>query len=181
MRTRKAHHARLRTALLAAARGLAVERGWPAVRMADVAVASGVSRQTVYNEFGCRAGLAEALAANEVSMFVAAMRADFFGCRADAREAIRTAALRVIRETAGNPLVHDRELFPRRISGPVLDAAGAVIREWAAVFHPNYPAETVEIAAESIVRLTVSHLVLPLDPPEKMASALAEVFVRLLR
>jgi AcrR family transcriptional regulator len=181
MSNREAHHARLRAVLLAAARGLAVDRGWTAVRMADVANVSGVSRQTVYNEFGSRAGLAEALAAAEVASFVSAMRADFFGSRADARKAIRTAALRVIRETAGNPLVHDRELFPRRISGPVLDAAGAVIREWAAVFHPIYPAKTVEVAAESIVRLTVSHLVLPLDPPEKTAAALADVFVRLLR
>jgi AcrR family transcriptional regulator len=181
MSTREASRARQRAALLAAARGLTVERGWPDVRMADVAKVSGVSRQTVYNEFGCRKGLAEALAAAEVAQFVGAMRADFFGCRADARAAVETAVLRAIRDSAGNPLVRDGDLFPRPVVRLVLDAAAGVVREWAATFHPGYPTRTVELAADSVVRLAVSHLLLPQAAPEKTATALADVFVRLLR
>ena len=37
------------------------------------------------------------------------------------------------------------------------------------------------LAAESIIRVTVSHIVLPTAAPEVSADALAEVFVRLLR
>jgi AcrR family transcriptional regulator len=179
---RESHRARLRADLLAAARELTIERGWPGVRMADVAAVAGVSRQTVYNEFSSRAGLAEALAAAEVARFVAAMRDDFFAAGADAREAVRTAALRVMREIGGNPVVHDRDLFSYPATGSrlVLDAAGAVIREWAATFRPDCPVESVQLAAESVVRLTVSHLALPLASPSATASALAEVFVRLL-
>ena len=52
----------LRNSLLDGLRGLLLERDWSAVRMSDVAAASGVSRQTVYNEFGSRYGLAQAYA-----------------------------------------------------------------------------------------------------------------------
>ena len=45
----------LRNSLLDGLRGLLLERDWSAVRMSDVAAAAGVSRQTVYNEFGTRA------------------------------------------------------------------------------------------------------------------------------
>lgn len=189
---RESNRARLRAALVTAARELTIERGWANVRMADVAAAAGVSRQTVYNEFAGRPGLAEALASAEVTQFVAAMRADFFGCGGDARAAVRTAADHALQEAARNPLVRAvltsgrgraDDLLPYLTtrSGLLLDAAGAVIREWAATFRPDCPSEAVQLAAESLVRLTVSHLVLPLAPPDRTATALAEVFVRLLR
>lgn len=62
--------ARLRDALIAAARELTVAHGWKNVGMAQVARAAGVSRQTVYNEFDGRAGLAGALVLHEVGRFV---------------------------------------------------------------------------------------------------------------
>ena len=43
--------------------------------MGAVASAAGVSRQTVYNEFGTKAGLGEALARHEVDRFVGHVRA----------------------------------------------------------------------------------------------------------
>src|SRR5215471_16046614 len=51
----------LRDDLLDAAGRLIIERGFRRVRMQDVADAVGVSRQTVYNEFGDKWGLAQAL------------------------------------------------------------------------------------------------------------------------
>ncbi|MFI6078610.1 TetR family transcriptional regulator [Actinoplanes sp. NPDC051343] len=180
MRTREANRARRRAALLAAARGLTIERGWAAVRMVDVATVTGLSRQTVYNEFGGRTGLADALVTAEVTRFVQTMRTDFFGSRADSHRAVETAALHAIRAATGNRLVHERQLFPRPPTRLVLDPAAAVIREWAATYHPDCPSTTVELAAESVVRLTLSHLLLPLAAPEKTAATLADVFVRLL-
>ncbi|MFT3900650.1 MAG: TetR family transcriptional regulator [Gordonia sp. (in: high G+C Gram-positive bacteria)] len=52
----------LRNSLLDGLRELLVEKDWSQVRMSDVASAAGVSRQTVYNEFGTRYGLAQAYA-----------------------------------------------------------------------------------------------------------------------
>jgi AcrR family transcriptional regulator len=50
-----------RESLLDAAHTALARRPWSAVRMVDVAAAAGVSRQTLYNEFGSKDGLARAL------------------------------------------------------------------------------------------------------------------------
>ncbi|MFH8338488.1 TetR/AcrR family transcriptional regulator [Streptomyces sp. AM6-12] len=50
-----------RESLLDAAAAALARRPWPAVRMVEVAAAAGVSRQTLYNEFGGKDGLARAL------------------------------------------------------------------------------------------------------------------------
>ncbi|MGW5850820.1 TetR/AcrR family transcriptional regulator [Streptomyces sp. NPDC055254] len=50
-----------RDSLLEAAGAALSARPWPSVRMVDVAAAAGVSRQTLYNEFGGKAGLGRAL------------------------------------------------------------------------------------------------------------------------
>ncbi len=62
----------------------------------------------------------------------------------------------------------------------MLAAAGEVVGEWISVHLPELPVEAAQLAAESIIRLTVSHIVLPTASPEASAGALAEVFVRLL-
>src|SRR5690606_33410801 len=50
----------LRSTVFAAVDGLAAERAWGAITMAEIARAAGVSRQTLYNEFGSRDELAQA-------------------------------------------------------------------------------------------------------------------------
>ncbi|WP_371676745.1 TetR/AcrR family transcriptional regulator [Streptomyces sp. NBC_01276] len=50
-----------RESLLRAAGAALSARPWPAVRMVEVAAAAGVSRQTLYNEFGGKDGLGRAL------------------------------------------------------------------------------------------------------------------------
>ncbi|MEU4420266.1 TetR family transcriptional regulator [Actinoplanes sp. NPDC024001] len=189
---REASRARLRDTLIGAARQLAVERGWEHVRMADVARAAGVSRQTVYNEFDGRAGLAEALALREIDQFVTEVRSQLFDHGGDIRAAGHAAILHTLQEAARNPLVHAiltsarggaDELLPYLTtrSGAVLAAAGAVIEEWAAVHLPDLDPAAVTLAAESVVRLTVSHIIVPLASPAESADVLAEVFVRLMR
>ncbi|MEW2812028.1 TetR/AcrR family transcriptional regulator [Streptomyces massasporeus] len=60
-----------RESLLDAAYTALVRRPWSAVRMVDVAAAAGVSRQTLYNEFGSKDGLARALVRREADGFLA--------------------------------------------------------------------------------------------------------------
>src|SRR4051812_47333613 len=54
-----------RESLLDAAYTALARRAWSAVRMVDVAAVAGVSRQTLYNEFGSKEGLARALVRRE--------------------------------------------------------------------------------------------------------------------
>ncbi len=58
----EASRALLRDSILDAMRELLRSRDWSAVTLADVARAAGVSRQTIYNEFGSRQGLAQGYA-----------------------------------------------------------------------------------------------------------------------
>ncbi|MFF9866054.1 TetR/AcrR family transcriptional regulator [Streptomyces sp. NPDC013953] len=59
-----------REALLDAARAALADLPWAAVRMVDVAAAAGVSRQTLYNEFGSKEGLARALLRSEADTYL---------------------------------------------------------------------------------------------------------------
>ncbi|WP_255308010.1 TetR/AcrR family transcriptional regulator [Streptomyces marincola] len=59
-----------REALLEAAGAAVAERPWDRVRMTGVAAAAGVSRQSLYNEFGDKAGLGAALAAHRTAVFL---------------------------------------------------------------------------------------------------------------
>lgn len=60
-----------RDSLLDAAFAALAERPWAGVRMVDVAAAAGVSRQTLYNEFGSKQGLARALVRRETESYLA--------------------------------------------------------------------------------------------------------------
>ncbi|MFE9255487.1 TetR/AcrR family transcriptional regulator [Streptomyces sp. NPDC006879] len=59
-----------RESLLDAAHLAIAAHSWPKVRMVEVAAVAGVSRQTLYNEFGGKDGLARALVRRETDMFL---------------------------------------------------------------------------------------------------------------
>ena len=64
-----------REALLDAALAALTDRSWSAVRMVDLATAARVSRQTLYNEFGSKEGLARALVRREADAYLQGVRA----------------------------------------------------------------------------------------------------------
>ncbi|WP_432127046.1 TetR/AcrR family transcriptional regulator [Streptomyces sp. bgisy082] len=63
-----------REALLDAALAALAHRPWSAVRMADLATVARVSRQTLYNEFGSKDGLARALVRREADTYLQGVR-----------------------------------------------------------------------------------------------------------
>ncbi len=52
----------LRDSILDGMRDLLLTRDWSSITLSDVAGAAGISRQTIYNEFGSRQGLAQGYA-----------------------------------------------------------------------------------------------------------------------
>ncbi|MGB3171816.1 MAG: helix-turn-helix domain-containing protein, partial [Rhodococcus sp. (in: high G+C Gram-positive bacteria)] len=52
----------MRTTILDGLQRLLLDKTWSAVNMTDVAKAAGISRQTLYKEFGTRKGLAQGYA-----------------------------------------------------------------------------------------------------------------------
>lgn len=97
-----------RESLLDAALAALGARPWAAVRMVDVAVSAGVSRQTLYNEFSSKEGLARALARREADAFLAGVEnalseAERHG--ADAGDCFAAAAAWTLHTARRSPLV----------------------------------------------------------------------------
>lgn len=181
----------LRTTALDAAHRLVSERGWASVRMGQVAAAVGVSRQTLYNEFGSKDELGTALVQRETDQFVTGVAEQLARHADDLEKAVTAAVGYALEQAATNPLVHavltsartdTAGLLPLLTtrSEPVLTAASTVVIDFLTRTRPDLDTDTVEIVTDSLVRLTVSHIVLPTDTPERTARKLSTLALRAL-
>ncbi len=93
-----------RESLLDAAYTALLRRPWSAVRMVDVAAAAGVSRQTLYNEFGSKEGLARALVRREADSYLAGVERAL-ATPVDAGERLAVTAEWTASAARGNALV----------------------------------------------------------------------------
>jgi AcrR family transcriptional regulator len=97
-----------RDILLEAAHAAVVVRPWSEVRMVDVSAQAGVSRQTLYNEFGSKEGLGAALLRRQVDALLdGAAHAVALRARAgeSTGECCVTAAGHLLRTARADPLV----------------------------------------------------------------------------
>jgi AcrR family transcriptional regulator len=180
-----------RDALLDAAYEAAVSGDWARTRMADVAHAAGVSRQTLYNEFGSKDALAQAMAMRELQRFIEGTeRALDEAHPDDPIQAVGAAALYTLQRAADNPLL--KAALTDDTSGllsfltsrgePALAAARASFENYYSTHWPDLPREAISVAAETIVRLTISYLTVPADvAAEVIAQRMSELARRLLR
>lgn len=173
-----------RSAILDSAYDMVVAHGWGAARMADVAARAGVSRQTLYNEFGSKEGLARAVLLRESARFLDGVAALLDEHHEDPLRAVEAAAFFTLTEAADNPLLKavltasgDEDLLPlvtTRSEYLVVAARGMIAdslrRHW-----PALDATEVSLVAETAVRLTVSHLLLPTERPDVIARHLARL------
>ncbi|MFI5872580.1 TetR/AcrR family transcriptional regulator [Streptomyces sp. NPDC051445] len=112
-----------RESLLDAAFKALTHRPWAAVRMVDVAAAAGVSRQTLYNEFGSKEGLARALVRREADGYLAGVdRA--LAVHGDARERLTATAEWTMSAARENVLVRAvlTGFWSERLPSPTLSA-----------------------------------------------------------
>ncbi|MFG3252862.1 TetR/AcrR family transcriptional regulator [Streptomyces sp. NPDC048172] len=98
-----------RETLLEAAHAAVRAQPWTGVRMVDVAAAAGVSRQTLYNEFGSKEGLGAALVSRLVEDFLdgaarAVAESDRKG--ADPAASCAAAAAWMLRTARDEPIVY---------------------------------------------------------------------------
>jgi len=91
--------------ILAAAVELTTLTGWARVTMPAVAARAGVSRQTVYNEFGTRGRLAEAMILHELQAFLSAVDRAFDLHRPDPIASIEAATHAVLELAHGHGLL----------------------------------------------------------------------------
>ncbi|HWX46019.1 MAG TPA: TetR family transcriptional regulator [Solirubrobacteraceae bacterium] len=172
----------LRDTLLDAARGELEHRPWGEVTMGDVAAAAGVSRQTLYKEFGSRDDFAQAFVLREAERFIGAVEGALDANVDDPQEAL-TAAFGLFLAAAGeDPLIRaaimgSGEMLPfvttqgRPLVEGAAERLGAAIAErW-----PQAAAHDTALLAECLVRLAISYATLPSDPAGLTASSITEL------
>lgn len=175
----------LRESVLAAMRALLTERDWSEITMTAVAAAAGVSRQTLYNEFKSRQGLAEAYALSLADTFVSAVDDAVYANTGRPREALITGFTTFFRQSAADPLVRslltgDAKPDLLRLittdSAPLIErAAGRLAetfrRSWVQASDPD-----AAILARGIARLAISYIAMPPESDRDVADELARVF-----
>jgi AcrR family transcriptional regulator len=180
-----------RARALDAAHALLLEKGWDKVRFGQIAEAARVSRPTLYALFGDKVGLAEALVLRETDAFLAGVAAALGEHDDDLHGAVRAAVAFTLAEAARNPVLHailtstrggSDSLLPLLTtrSGPVIAAATSLLTEWLSQQRPDIPGEQVAEGVDALVRLVVSHLVLPAQEASRTPDRLAGLALRYL-
>jgi AcrR family transcriptional regulator len=172
----------LRTTLFDAARHELARRPWTEVTMADVAAAAGVSRQTLYKEFGSRDEFARELVLREGARFVAAVEGALDAHLDDPRAALLDAFALFLTVAAEDPLIRaaiagEREMLPfvTTEGQPLIALAterlhAAIISRW-----PQVDPHDVALLSQCLVRLAISYATLPAGPAGFTASSITEL------
>ena len=168
----------LRDTLFDAARDQVQQRPWAEVTMADIARAAGVSRQTLYKEFGTRDEFSAAFTIREGERFLDAVEQAVREHLDDPAAAV-AAALELFLTTAGeDPLV--RILLSDDGTGgmlPLVTTQSMPVVAWAsarlaAVMRDGWPAageHDAQLLAETLVRLAISYVTVPKGAPAATA------------
>ena len=174
----------LRNTLFDAAAQQLATRPWAEVTMSDIAGAAGVSRQTLYNEFGSRADFAQELVLREAARFVDAVQSTVAANAAGPRVALRATFELFLTAAAENPLVSaivsgdgaDEliALFTTR-GETLVETAAARLTDVLLANWPVLARTDAEPIAETLVRLAISYAALPKAPPAETADAVASL------
>ncbi|MGW5849287.1 TetR family transcriptional regulator [Streptomyces sp. NPDC055254] len=189
---RVAWRKQMRVRVLDAARDLTCDAGWDRVSLSAVAARAEVSRPSVYKEFGSRAGLGRALVVRETQQFLAGVADTLYPGLPDPHACLESAILYVLREADDQPLIRaviaaaregSDNLLPYLTAraDPIFNASQSLVQSWLATRYPEQGAAALEMTADVIVRMTISHLILPAAEQHCTARRLADAAVKLLK
>jgi AcrR family transcriptional regulator len=149
--------------------------------MSDVARSAGISRQTVYNEFGSRQALVQAYVTREIESLVADVEAQVRGGSHDPHAALQAAFSLFLRLASDEPVV--RIIVANAEGGELIRlltevgrsvATGRIARLVVEVW-PQVSMPDAEVLADSLVRLAISHALLPTANPHTTATSIARL------
>ena len=180
----EAARALLRESFFAAARDALQERTWSEITMGEIAADAGVSRQTLYKEFGSRDEFGQAFVIHEGERFLDGVDAAVREHLDDPRAAIGAALAYFLRSAGEDPLV--RILLSDDGTGgmlPFVTTQGMPVVQWATARltatieegWPQAPADKARLLAEALVRLAISHITAPTDSPDGTAARTGEL------
>lgn len=188
--TRAFGRARLRELALDAARDVVLDQGWSAVRMGSIARAVGVSRQSLHAEFGTKDDLGFALVDRETSIFFDGISALLARHPGDLAGGVRDAGRYILDVARGNALLQtiltrtpadgDTALLPLITTrGESLIEHGVqVFGGWVGTQWPTLEPADARLMVESLVRLSLSHIVTATTPSDAVADDLVRLACR---
>jgi AcrR family transcriptional regulator len=164
----------LRQTLFGAARDQLEQRTWSEITMSEIAAGAGVSRQTLYKEFGNRNEFGLAFVINEGERFLDEVEKAVLEHVGDPRAAVG-AALELFRLLLSDDGAGGMLPFVTTQGMPVVQWATARL---AGVIEEGWPEAAradVNLLSESLVRLAISYITAPSESPETTASSVADL------
>lgn len=153
--------------------------------MSSVAARVGVSRQTLYNEFGSRDALFVALVARENEAILAVVTEALERHPHDLPGGIAEGLELLLIRCGVDPLTKallggDPDLLPLYTTHaePLLEYSAAAMRSYARTRFPEIDARDLDLLVEVVVRLAHSHIVVPGEPPVIVAARVARLVAR---
>jgi len=180
----EASRALLRDTVLDAMREELLAKDWSAITLSDVARTAGVSRQTIYNEFGSRQGLAQAYAMRLADRLVGAVSEAIDTNVDDVYTAFLQGFRAFFSESAADPLVISLlsgEAKPDLLalittdSGPIITHCSARLTESFINSWVGTTEKDAGVLARAIVRLAMSYVSMPPEADHDVAADLARL------
>lgn len=175
-----------RARVFVALRELLLDRPWGEVTLEAVAKRAGVSRQTLYNDFGSRNGLALAYTESMVDTYLdladEAMAAD-----PDPAVGIEATVRLLVEATSSDPLIqrvqtgeahHDLVRIVTSDSGPLLDRIAGRLRDGLLRRWPDVDPERAEAGGLLMARFGLGLVTMPPPTGVDLAPGIAAVLAR---
>jgi AcrR family transcriptional regulator len=165
----------LRDSILDGMRDMLLSRDWSSITLSDVAKAAGISRQTIYNEFGSRQGLAEGYALRLADRLVDAVDDAIKGNVGNVYAAFLEGFRSFFAESASDPLVISLltgSAKPDLLQIITTDSAPIITRcseRLTSTFMDSWVRASEEdagVLARAIVRLAMSYVSMPPGPAD---------------
>jgi len=162
----------MRDCVLDAMRAELLTKDWSAITLSDIARTAGVSRQSIYNEFGSRQGLAQGYALRLADRLVDAVGGAIEGNVGDVHAAFLSGFRSFFADSAADPLVISLQSGAAKPdllqiitidSGPIISHCS---RRLAEAFQQSWvgaDAADAGVLARAIVRLAISYVSMPAE------------------
>ncbi|MCV7366967.1 TetR family transcriptional regulator [Mycolicibacterium duvalii] len=174
----------LRDSILDGMREMLLTRDWSAITLSDVAKAAGISRQTIYNEFGSRQGLAQGYALRLADRLVDQINGAIASNAGDVYAAFLQGFRDFFAESAADPLVislltgtskPDLLQLITTDSAPIITRCSARLTESFMNSWVRCSEEDAGVLARAIVRLAMSYISMPPEANHDVARDLARL------
>ena len=174
----------LRDSILDGMRELLLIKDWSSITLSDVARSAGISRQTIYNEFGSRQGLAEGYAMRLADRLVGAVADAINHNVGQAYEALLQGFRAFFADSASDPLVislltgaakPDLLQIITTGSGPIITRCSQRLEQTFRHSWMNASDEDSGVLARAIVRLALSYVSMPPEADHDVAADLARL------